>query len=168
MIVAEHLLTWGFEMGRRSLRGTTVLVAAVTFLTALPALTPASAADSGGIEGFFSRAFGFGGGQTQSAPPIWQDPDDALDRPLIVRPHRKRTTMRMPQVVKGPTVPVSIFEDKTLRRGDAVMTAQGIRIFQGSRSLPYNAADFVAISDADGVSKTVQKALVAIDNVPRT
>ncbi len=44
--------------------------------------------------------------------------------------------------------PVSIYKDRTLRRGDAVMTAQGLRVFKGASHFPYKPADFVALAEA--------------------
>ena len=129
----------------------------------------ASAADS--LASFFSEQFGIGQQAAPSyAPPVWADPDGE-DRPLVVRPHRRPSKPRVAKqavaIVHEPYKPVSIFEDKTLRRGDAVMTAQGIRIFKGGSSLPYRDADFVALSESGDVSKNVSKALVAIDRLPR-
>ena len=129
----------------------------------------ASAADS--LASFFSEQFGIGQqAAPSSAPPVWADPDGD-ERPLVVRPHRRPSRARVAKqvavIVHEPYKPISIFEDKTLRRGDAVMTAQGIRIFQGGSSLPYRDADFVAVSDTDGLSKNISKALVAIDRLPR-
>lgn len=132
----------------------------------LTVATGASAREDGGIQGFFAHAFGMDSPQ-QDASPNWYDPDQE-DRPLVVTPHRRRTTIRPPKIAKGPTAPVSIYEDTTLRRGDAVMTANGIRIFQGSRTLPYRDTDFVAIADSTNVSRDVAKALNAVDRLPRS
>ena len=44
--------------------------------------------------------------------------------------------------------PVSIYTDRTLRRGDSVMTAQGLRVFKGAEHFPYRASDFVALAAA--------------------
>lgn len=139
-----------------------VAVCAATLLTFA---TGASARDDGGIQGFFARAFGIDSPR-QDASPNWFDPDQE-DRPLVVTPRRHRITMRVAKVAKGPYVPVSIYEDATLRPGDAVMTAKGMRIFQGSRSLPYSDADFVAIAASSSVSRDVAKALTAVDRLPR-
>lgn len=66
-----------------------------------------------------------------------------------------------------PGVKVTIYEDKTLRRGDAVMTTAGMRVFAGSNSFPYSESDFVAVSTKEGVSKDVAKTLIAMDRVSR-
>ena len=72
------------------------------------------------------------------------------------------------KLVVGPVAPVSIYDDKTLRAGDAVMTAKGVRVFLGSHRMPYTEDDFAALSDAEGVPKPVEKALLIIDKAPRT
>ncbi len=131
--------------------------------------TAASARDSGGIQDFFAREFGIGATpEPQPAAPVWSE-ENPYDRPLVVRPRhaRKPRPLQAVAVVKGPTGPVSIYEDRTLRRGDAVMTATGIRIFKGSSTMPYRDADFVAISQTNEISKDVAKTLLAMDRVPR-
>jgi hypothetical protein len=98
--------------------------------------------------------------------------------PLTVRPRphvRPKFTARRPKAVpaavasidvarRGYTA-VSLFEDKTLQRGDAVMTAKGLRIFAGSRSFPFVESDFVALSKADWVSSNQRKPLLEIDQL---
>ena len=142
--------------------------AAVAFAAVFSLQTSASARDNGGVAEFFAQQFGIGSDAPASASaPIWSE-DNPFDRPLVVRPHhRKPRAPRVIATVKAPTGPVSIYEDRTLRRGDAVMTARGIRIFNGSDSVPYRESDFVEISEAR-VSKDLAKTLIAMDRVPRT
>ena len=68
-----------------------------------------------------------------------------------------------------PTKPekVSIFEDRTLKRGDVVMTADGIRVFAGSATWPYTKADFVDLATAKNLSKDTAKVLAEVDRLPR-
>ena len=133
----------------------------------VPGLTNGASARDGSIQDFFARELGIGGSQSSGGGPVWSE-DDPFDRPLVVRPHRKaRSAPRAATIAKGPTEPVSIYEDKTLRRGDAVMTANGMRIFRGSNTMPYRDADFVAISESGGLSRDVAKTLMAMDRVPR-
>lgn len=148
--------------------------AALSCLILMAAQTTAFARDGGGIQEFLAEQFGFGAPQAVLAPtpgPVWSD-DNPYDRPLLVRPHRKKTkavaSRAVVATVKGPVGPVSIYEDKTLRRGDAVMTKDGIRIFQGSNTLPYRDSDFVAISQDGRLSRDVTKTLLAMDHVPRS
>ncbi len=128
----------------------------------------ALARDNGGVQEFFAREFGFGTPEPSQASPVWSE-EDPYDRPLVVRPrHRPRATRAATAtVVKGPTPKVSIYEDKTLRRGDAVMTANGMRVFRGSATMPYRDSDFVPVAQGDGLSRDVAKTLLAMDRVPR-
>ena len=103
-----------------------VVIAAVALLAAVQTAT----AEDGD---FFSSIFG--GGTPQPAPQTYAPPAEPVEqpvyrRPLTVKLHRPKV-MRETKVDK--TVgKVSIYQDRTLRRGDAVMTAKGIRIFAGS------------------------------------
>ena len=76
-----------------------------------------------------------------------------------------------PKIVmaQAPTKPgkVSIFEDRTLKRGDAVMTADGIRVFAGSASWPYTKADFIDLASAKDLNKDTTKVLAEVDRLPR-
>ena len=58
---------------------------------------------------------------------------------------------------------MSPFEDYTLRQGDAVMTAKGLRIFQGARRYPFAFADFRPLSKSPRVEH--RNALLAIDRM---
>ncbi len=121
-------------------------------------------ADDAGIGAFFREQFGIGG----DAPPApaYEVPDE---RPITVRPRQSHVVSRRPHaaVAVGPVAPVSIYEDKTLRPGDAVMTKTGVRIFLGGHGTPYTENDFAALSDAEGLSKQTERALFAIDKAPR-
>ena len=91
------------------------------------------------------------------------------DRPLTVKLNRPKI-VRPAQIAQGRTAPVkvSIFEDKTLQRGDAVMTAKGIRIFAGSNSWPYQPSDFVALSSARQMDQGMRKVLLDLDRMPHS
>ena len=123
------------------------------------------AADDAGIGAFFRDQLGIGA-EPQAAAPNYDLPED---RPIIVRPRRTHSVARRPEVkiAVGPVAPVSIYEDKTLKRGDAVMTKTGVRVFLGGHGAPYTEADFAALSDTDGLPKQVEKALVVINKAPR-
>ncbi len=145
------------RQGRRSLAGIVVVgLAAVAFAQS------ASAGDGD----FFSSIFGGAPAQPAAVPQVSDPFDGGYDqpvrrRPLTVKLHRPK----MAHIAKpdGKPVKVSIFEDKTLRRGDAVMTTSGIRIFAGSSSWPYRQSDFVAIADAGHMNGSYQKALLVLD-----
>jgi hypothetical protein len=65
--------------------------------------------------------------------------------------------------------PVSIYSDRTLRRGDSVMTAQGLRVFRGSSHFPYRAADFVSLAEASrfvmGDKKQLREVQLAFERI---
>jgi hypothetical protein len=145
-----------------------------------------ASADDAGVHDFFSAIFGGGAGsagngeeaRTNSAPAASPTVDGPIERhhsfrsrPLTVRLHRAPKDAS-PKLVVSRDVPakpgkVSIFEDKTLRRGDAVMTSKGIRIFAGSNSWPYVPQDFVSLAEADHMSQDTSKVLAQLDRAPR-
>lgn len=138
--------------------------AAVVAVALLGAVQTATAEDGD----FFSSIFG--GGTQQAAPQTYAPPAEPVEQPIYRRPltvklHRPKV-MRQTKVEK-PVGQVSIYQDKTLRRGDAVMTAKGIRIFAGSSSWPYREDDFVAISAAGRMDKSYQKVLLDLDRLPQ-
>jgi hypothetical protein len=50
-----------------------------------------------------------------------------------------------PQVLEAeiaPARPASFLEDTTLRRGDVVVTPEGLMVFRGSKGFPYASSDF--------------------------
>jgi hypothetical protein len=55
-----------------------------------------------------------------------------------------------------------ILHDRTLRKGDSVMTANGFMVFQGSRHLPYDSSDFIALAAAS-IPKDQRAMLMAIE-----
>lgn len=143
---------------------------AVGVLTAM--VQGAVARDNSGAAQFFSQGSDDAGGaavapaaQHEAVPRL--RPARAF-RPLTVRRHIRPTTM-LAQAAQGPSKPekVSIFEDPTLRRGDAVMTVTGIRIFIGSKSWPYRAEDFVALADAGRLDARVHKILASLSSAPQ-
>ena len=137
---------------------------------AMLAAVQGASADDAGIHDFFSSIFG--GGQPQAVPAYAPAPseDDGFrrqrSRPLTVRLHRPKPRIAY---VEPPTkpAPVSIFEDRTLRPGDAVMTAKGVRIFAGSSNWPYAESDFVGLAESGQVSRTTSKVLAQLDKLPR-
>jgi hypothetical protein len=155
------------------------LILVLAGMTTLATVQGASAED--GIGGFFSSIFGGGSSHQQaSAPaaaPASYEPSPTYgrsytrfshsfhQRTLTVRLHKAAPKVGLAQV---PTKPekVSIFEDRTLKRGDAVMTADGIRVFAGSAAWPYTKADFVDLAAAKDLSKDTVKVLAEVDRLP--
>ena len=62
-----------------------------------------------------------------------------------------------------PPAPADIMDDDSLRPGDAVMTANGIRIFIGSSGTHHAPQDFRKLSEINGFSRRERKALAALD-----
>ena len=154
-----------------------MLVAASTFLGAIKA---ASARDDSGALGFFSSMFGAHEPETAPVPtPLAVAPAQAQSTASPKRsPLRSTAGIRTPKhsiraansakaFLMGKMKTVSIFADKTLRRGDAVMTAHGIRVFAGSNSWPYQNSDFIALADAPHLNKSQQAMLLDLDRLPR-
>ena len=63
----------------------------------------------------------------------------------------------------GPVPPTDLMDDDSLRRGDAVMTPAGIRIFIGSSGDHHEPEDFRRPSEIKGLPKVERKALAALD-----
>ncbi len=92
------------------------------------------------------RAIFGGGGQRLRATPIYE-----YDEPRQVLPRQKA-----PEVSSKPKPPVVqldpssdpnwYLKDPTLRRGDIVVTAQGVMVYQGGRGGDGRRSDFTALS----------------------
>jgi hypothetical protein len=92
------------------------------------------------------------------APPPPPSLPPPLYAPRMAVPHIMRKPVVHLRIVRPKAIahadiprtkgPVSIYTDRTLQRGDSVMTAQGLRVFKGAGHFPYRAADFVAFADA--------------------
>ena len=156
---------------------------ALAGMTTLATVQGASAED--GLGGFLSSIFGGGAASQQAAAPASVPSYQKSDAPrstyrssyfrpshslhqavLTVRLHRTAPKVGMAQV---PTKPdkVSIFEDRTLKRGDVVMTADGIRVFAGSASWPYTKADFIGLAAVKDLNKDTARILAEVDRLPR-
>jgi hypothetical protein len=146
----------------RNGRGVAVAVATVGLVQAIAFPSIAHA-------GFFD--FLFGPSQTRVRPyegyfggmPHW-----GTDQGLRRRAHGHRLTARRKLLVAdnhpvGPRRPTDLMDDESLRRGDAVMTATGIRIFIGSSGTPHAPEDFRKLSEIKRLSKVERKALAALD-----
>ena len=162
------------EIGRRpaARRGAVLALAAVLALGAAPAH-----AEDGGLFGFLRTALGGGGGGGNAAAPAAPPPmasEGEQVRPLTVRRAPKKAAhagggrahlARVP----AKTGPVSIYEDPTLRSGDAVMTKDGMKVFAGGRfspDHPYESTDFVAVSAAKTVAPNLKKTVIELNKLP--
>jgi len=63
----------------------------------------------------------------------------------------------------GPQEPVDIMADKSLRKGDAVMTPSGIRIFVGQSGDRHEPGDFRKPAEVKGLSKSARRALAGLE-----
>ena len=144
----------------------------------------------GARAGFFEDLFGAFSGEQRAAPSRDAYPErrarrQASSLSYIQRQHRKAA--RAPSdgmATSGPeanglcyaahqqapdlTQPDAILHDATLREGDSVMTAQGVRVFQGGSACPHKQSDFLALADARDISKSKRGALLAIEKAVKT
>ena len=81
-------------------------------------------------------------------------------------PRAKAVTRVARRNVPATREPITIYTDSTLQPGDAVMTANGIRVFRGSDTLPHRDSDFVGLTHARGLSRSVSRTLAFLDAVP--
>ena len=149
--------------------GAALALAAAVLLAGGPAR-----AEDGGFFGFLSSALGGGGGGSPApavAPPTASEGQQV--RPLTVRrsPKRSGQPSARAQMAKVPTKtgPVSIYEDRTLRDGDAVMTKSGMKVFAGGRfspDHPYGETDFVAVSASKSVAPSLKKTVIDLNKLP--
>ncbi len=154
---------------RRSMRA----LSAVIIVTAL--ISPASAA------GFFEALFG----ARQVQRPIYPAPGQQLMLPPLNGANRLllpneiykprivkvspagpivRTPVR-PAVLSGPLGPFLM--DPTLRRGDVVVTTEGLKVFTGSSNIRHSQADFAALARASQFAAGNSTVLAAIERANR-
>jgi hypothetical protein len=170
-------VVWGQAMVGTGMSGSKRRMLSAAVAVSLVASTCVARADDAGVYSFFQGMFG--GGQSEpSAQPLPQ-PDYAYPEPeghpLTVRRqrHRRPAAPRQARAVKSPrdTVAdlkgVTIYTDRTLEPGDAVMTDKGLRVFAGSDAWPYRDADFVAIADVKRIAPDRRKLLQSIDVASR-
>ena len=77
-----------------------------------------------------------------------------------------------PKLIVLPKPPrpalVSIYQDRTLRDGDAVMMADGIHLFRGAGQWPYRPRDFVRLTFVAALDWHLRQTLDALDRNPPT
>lgn len=130
----------------------------------------AGAARADDFFSFFQNTFGGGPARHADLPP--DNPGYDYDAPpLTVRRHPRRRSYaapeRTPQEVLADSKDVTIYTDRTLARGDVVMTAHGLRVFNGSESWPYTDDDFVEVSAKARIAPDMRKELRSIDAASR-
>lgn len=144
-------------------------VAAVNSLLALTLVFPGSA-QAGFLDDLFgslfqpppayrgyrdSPAWGTGGFRHRAHP--WKQ--KAGQR----RGVRKKIIAAAKPETAGPQEPVDIMADKSLRKGDAVMTHSGIRIFVGQSGDRHEPEDFKKPAEVKGLSKSARRALASLE-----
>jgi hypothetical protein len=137
-------------------------------------------ADDAGIWEFLlggGRAGGFGATPPSPsygpAPPVQPMPHLSA-APRLKKKQVVHVKVTPPKVIAHadippPSGPVSIYNDRTLQRGDSVMTAQGLRVFKGSSRFPYRASDFVPLAEASrfvmGDKRQLREVQLAFDRI---
>jgi hypothetical protein len=58
--------------------------------------------------------------------------------------------------------PTGIFDDPTLRRGDVVVTPDGLVVFRGSRRFPHISSDFDPVPSADAAASRYRPDLIEL------
>jgi hypothetical protein len=93
---------------------------------------------------------------------------DDLDNALV---YRERVVPSCSCTGNGPggLAQIDIESDPTLRAGDVVATAQGLRTFRGSASFPYKSADFTPVGSYERVSADLRQKLsdIRVDETAR-
>jgi hypothetical protein len=62
----------------------------------------------------------------------------------------------------------ALMRDATLRRGDVIVTDEGVRVFAGRAACPHSVADFQTLAEARALPRQERTVLVAIENVMKT
>ena len=106
--------------------------------------------------GFFEQLFGIQP-VPQPAPDYGNGYQQAPRAPRIQR--RKHVAM----AETGKQKPTDIMHDTTLRQGDAVMMKSGMHIYEGDRASVHQNDEFVALDDAEDISRKQRDALIALD-----
>lgn len=117
-------------------------------LVAALAVIAAPGAEAAGLFDELARAI-FGGRPRIYATPIYEY-DEPRVRPAKPRAPEGATKPKPPVVKLDPsTDPDWYLKDPTLRRGDIVVTQNGVLVYQGRDSDDSRPADFVALGGAD-------------------
>ncbi len=103
----------------------------------------------------------FGGGPRLRATPIYEYDEPVQQRAPRARAPEASTKPKPPVVQLDPaTDPSWYLKDPTLRRGDIVVTANGVMVYQGRGSDENRRADFTALGgkDAKGWKQQLESA----------
>lgn len=132
-------------------------IAAATCIALAIPLGPASA-------GFFDFLFP----PAQPTMPIYRPAPHFVHHRIAHVEHHKKKVAAAPRhrIVESKhlvaPMAVDVMDDESLRDGDAVMTADGLRVFIGSEGSHHTQDDFASVSDADSLSRRKRTALLAV------
>lgn len=155
-----------------------VRVARLTLFAVAFAVAAIPGANGAHAQGLFEALFG--GSVFQSPrPPVhimrgeWSD-EAGWSQPLIrksSRPRIEATTKPgpyvAPEVMPGPLG--RFLKDPTLKRGDVVVTAQGLMVFRGNRISTHRAKDFVPVTKSGPLlAKRTRTELAKLDQAVRS
>ncbi|BCB21014.1 hypothetical protein [Bosea sp. ANAM02] len=118
-------------------------------LAAALLMAAAPGAEAAGLFDDLARAF-FGGGPRLRASPIYEYDDGPRMRAPRARAPEVSSKPRPPVVQLDPQADKQWYlKDPTLRRGDIVVTAGGVLVYQGRDADASRPADFVALGGKD-------------------
>jgi hypothetical protein len=83
-------------------------------------------------------------------------------------PIKKGFCYDKPPQADDPGDAEALLHDTTLRAGDTIVTAEGLRVFQGGGGCPHKTGDFLALVDARSVKGAQRNSLLAIENAMKT
>ncbi|RYE33397.1 MAG: hypothetical protein EOP23_08800 [Hyphomicrobiales bacterium] len=130
-------------------------------LAAALLVAAAPAAEAAGLFDDLARAL-FGGGPRLRASPIYEyDDEPRMRAPRVRAPSEVSSKPKPPVVQLDPQADKQWYlKDPTLRRGDIVVTARGVLVYQGRDADAARPADFVALggNDAKGWKQQLQMA----------
>lgn len=104
----------------------------------------------------------------QPAMPIYRPAPHFVRHRIAHVEHHKKKVAAAPRhrIVEAKhlvaPMAVDVMDDETLRDGDAVMTAEGLRVFVGLERSHHTQDDFASVSDAEALSRRKLTALLAV------
>ena len=88
----------------------------------------------------------------------------AVDRMSPVKPSLCYSSGKLENGEKND----ALLHDETLRPGDSVVTAQGVRVFRGPSKCPHKPDEFLPLAAVNDLSKAKRDELVAVEKAMRT
>lgn len=137
--------------------------ASFAMIACLALTVPFSAANAGFFDFLFAPFHPAQPAYTEQYAPR---PYPKKRREAVHHPHNLVARLHPSQGGRGAHAApvVGLMDDGSLRNGDVVMTADGIRIFTGDPGSHHSEDDFAKIADVEGLSKTERSALLFINS----